>query len=120
MKKIIFTMTLAVTAMNINAQLLVDSLGRVGIGTETPSYALSVNAREEDDCAMSCKATENFIGISVSNLTNEEYCSIYGGQLHAKNTMTMGSSYGAIGTGVGGNIGYLFRSSSIISSPACS
>lgn len=103
MKKIIFTMMLAATAMNVNAQLVVDSLGRVGIGTETPSYALSVNAREEDDCAMSCRATENFIGLAVSNNTNVEYCSIYGGQLYAKNTMTMGSSYGAIGSAVGGS-----------------
>lgn len=120
MKKIIFTMTLAATAMNSGAQLVVDSLGRVGIGTETPSYALSVNAREEDDCAMSCRATENFIGLSVSNNTNVEYCSIYGGQLHAKNTV--GSSYGAIGTGVGGSsstsstglAGYATRSSTSI------
>ncbi len=120
MKKIIFTMTLAAIAMNINAQLVVDSLGRVGIGTETPSYALSVNAREEDDCAMSCRATENFIGLAVSNNTNVEYCSIYGGQLYAKNTM--GSSYGAIGTGVGGSssdsstglAGYATRSSTSI------
>ena len=43
MKKILFSMILAVAAMNINAQLVVDSLGRVGIGTNTPSYALSVS-----------------------------------------------------------------------------
>ena len=36
MKKIIFTLFVAFTATNINAQLVVDSLGRVGIGRETP------------------------------------------------------------------------------------
>ena len=34
MKKVIFTMALAAAATNINAQLVVDSLGRVGIGTD--------------------------------------------------------------------------------------
>ena len=90
---------LAATAMNVNAQLVVDSLGRVGIGTETPTYKLSIKGIEDDDCAMSCKATENFIGISVSNVTHED-CVIYGGQLHARNTI--GYGYGAIGTAVGG------------------
>ena len=33
MKKTLFTVILAVAATNINAQLVVDSLGRVGIGT---------------------------------------------------------------------------------------
>ena len=42
MKKIIIMMILAAAAMNINAQLVVDSLGRVGIGTETPMSLLSV------------------------------------------------------------------------------
>ena len=36
MKKIIVSMALAFAATNINAQLVVDSLGRVGIGRETP------------------------------------------------------------------------------------
>ena len=35
MKKILFTIFLAAAAMNINAQLVVDSLGRVGVGTVT-------------------------------------------------------------------------------------
>ena len=34
MKKILFTIALAVTAMNINAQLVVDSVGHVGINRE--------------------------------------------------------------------------------------
>ena len=36
MKKIVLTTLFAIIAASINAQLVVDSLGRVGIGTETP------------------------------------------------------------------------------------
>ena len=42
MKKFIFTFTLAVLAMNANAQLVVDSLGHVGIGNDEPACLLSV------------------------------------------------------------------------------
>ena len=40
MKKIIFTLIMAAAAMNTNAQLVVDSLGRVGIGTEEMPHSL--------------------------------------------------------------------------------
>ena len=36
MKKILFTMALAAIAMICDAQLVVDSVGHVGIGTQTP------------------------------------------------------------------------------------
>lgn len=42
MKKTIFTAILAIVAVNINAQLVVDSLGRVGVGTESPMSKLSI------------------------------------------------------------------------------
>ena len=44
MKKILIMMFVAATATNINAQLVVDSLGHVGIGRETawPNSILSV------------------------------------------------------------------------------
>ena len=42
MKKIFLTMSLAAAAMNINAQFVVDTLGQVGIGTETPKSMLSI------------------------------------------------------------------------------
>ena len=35
MKRFYFSMILAAAAMNINAQLVVDSLGRVGIATDS-------------------------------------------------------------------------------------
>ena len=42
MKKILFAITLAVASTTINAQLVVDSIGRVGIGTETPLSLFSL------------------------------------------------------------------------------
>ena len=36
MNKTLFTLFVAIVATNLNAQLVVDSLGRVGVGTLTP------------------------------------------------------------------------------------
>ena len=46
MKKIFLTMSLAIVAMNLNAQLVVDSLGRIGVGTETPISMFSIGGSE--------------------------------------------------------------------------
>lgn len=54
MKKILIMMFVAATATNTNAQLVVDSLGRVGIGTNTPSYALSVSGSGNGDKVINC------------------------------------------------------------------
>ena len=51
MKKILFSMILAVAAMNINAQLVVDSLGRVGVGTDEPKSVLSVGVNTSSSSA---------------------------------------------------------------------
>ena len=46
MKRIfIILFTVLACVFNVNAQLVVDSLGRVGIGTETPSAFLNINGR---------------------------------------------------------------------------
>ena len=58
MKKTIITIILAAAAMNINAQLVVDSLGRVGIGTETPKSMLSVGTNANEDAAILCKTSD--------------------------------------------------------------
>ncbi len=48
MKKILIMMLLAVAVQNINAQLVVDTYGRVGIGNNvTPNYLLTVNSYNE-------------------------------------------------------------------------
>ena len=70
MKKTLFTMILAATAMNINAQLVVDSLGRVGIGTENPKTNLAVGGEGDSIYAIYCHPTNKQYGISVKNYFN--------------------------------------------------
>lgn len=66
MKKILFTIILAVAAMNINAQLVVDSLGHVGIGRNTawPKSILSVGSygNNDYDAAIQCTVRGNRYG----------------------------------------------------------
>ena len=48
MKKILIMIFLAVVVQNINAQLVIDTYGRVGIGNNvTPNYLLTVNSYNE-------------------------------------------------------------------------
>lgn len=70
MKKILIMMFVAATATNINAQLVVDSLGRVGIGTNTPSYALSVSGSGNGDKTFYCSANGKEYGIYTTNYSN--------------------------------------------------
>ena len=57
MKKILFTTLLAIIATNINAQLLVDSLGRVGIATDSVKSMLGIGAatREQESVLVVCR-----------------------------------------------------------------
>lgn len=48
MKKILFTIALAVAAMNINAQLVVDSAGHVGINREYHAKNIKVGKHVAD------------------------------------------------------------------------
>jgi len=43
MRKHLMVMLLAAAAQNINAQLVVDEDGKVGIGTESPQALLQIN-----------------------------------------------------------------------------
>ena len=56
MNKIIVSMALAFAATNINAQLVVDSLGRVGVGTIAPESMLSVGNSGLSSVAIHCNA----------------------------------------------------------------
>ncbi len=91
MKKIILTSILAVAAMNSNAQLVVDSLGRVGIGTDVPEAMLSVGYGGNQNSAIYCKSADKKYGMQVRNNTDsisETYCSSF----YAKNLI--GNSIG--------------------------
>ena len=85
MKKLLSLLVLAFYAMNGNAQLIVDSLGRVGIGTETPKSFLSVGSSGSDDAALSCSGLgDKLYGIKVIN-TLRNSNTICGGYFNLKN-----------------------------------
>ena len=101
MKKIFITMILAATAMNINAQLKVDTLGRVGIGTEAPKSMLTVGSGGDVASSIYC----SLIGSNTSGLRIMSYKSntntIYGGYFSLRNNT--GDCYGGKIMAVGNN-----------------
>ena len=99
MKKVFITQLLAFAAMNINAQLVVDSLGHVGIGIDSVKSDLAIGSAGDEYIAINCKVIDKEMGLDVVNVTNAE-CSIFGVQTNAKNTI--GSCYGVFGSALGG------------------
>ena len=111
MNKKLFTIFMAFAAMNINAQLVVDSLGRVGIGTETPNSTLAVGYSGNEDAAIYCSPRDNQIkglrimgvrynttpihGAYISTRNHDGNC--YGIQSFATGNNDMNSSRQAIG-----------------------
>ena len=85
MKKTILTIILAAAAMNINAQLVVDSLGRVGIGTETPKTMLSVGTNANEDAAILCKTSDEENGLYLENNTSDNHTN--GAYVHTENNL---------------------------------
>ena len=100
MKKIIVTMSLALAATNINAQLVVDSLGRVGIGTDSVKSMLAIGTDGSEDAAMYMRVSDNEYGFMLHNNTNTP-STIIGGQFNATNTIS--DCYGGRGVALGGN-----------------
>ena len=92
MKKIFLTTILAVAAMNINAQLVVDSLGRVGIATDSVKSIFSVGTFGDENSAIFCNAHGKTRGMHISNYTNSDD-STYG--THSYVTNLIGNAYGA-------------------------
>ena len=71
MKKIFIMMFVAAAATNINAQLVVDSLGRVGIGTNAPKSLLTVGQAAADTlAAIHCQPYHKQYGIRIKNTYN--------------------------------------------------
>ena len=103
MKKIFLTTILATAAMNINAQLVVDSIGRVGVGTQNPTCKLSVNANGSGDRAFNCNVQGKKYGIYLQNenCLNENYT--YG--IFSNVSNTTGNGFGGRGIARGsGNL----------------
>ena len=70
MNRIIVAIALALVATNINAQLVVDSLGRVGIGIETPKAIMSVGGSGSSSSVLSLSGTttsNKMIGLHGTN-----------------------------------------------------
>ena len=103
MKKIIVTMSLALAATNINAQLVVDSLGRVGVGVETPKSLLSVGASGSNtSTVLYCKSNDKQRGIYVANSADTGNNTIsYGGQFRTENAT--GNNIGIYSLSLGNN-----------------
>ena len=104
MKKILFSMILAVAAMNINAQLVVDSLGRVGVGTDEPKSVLSVGVNTSSSSASamaSIQSGNKKYGTYVWNTADSENVT-YGGFFSITNNS--GNAYAAKGQALGKGI----------------
>lgn len=59
--------------MNINAQFVVDTLGQVGIGTETPKSLLSIGSNGSGDNAITCDFSGKKKGIHIVSPTSYYY-----------------------------------------------
>lgn len=99
MKKIFLTIILAAAAMNINAQLVVDSLGRVGIATDSVKSMLSVGTAGDGDEAINCNAQGKKYGLYLLNETDSQIFS-YGTYSLVKNNTW--KCYGGRSTARGG------------------
>ena len=70
MKKIFFIVIMATFATGINAQLVVDSLGRVGIGTDAPKARLTIGTDSDTLSTMFCQTSNKTYGIYSKNNYN--------------------------------------------------
>ena len=100
MRKFFITIVLAIVALNINAQLVVDSLGRVGVGTETPLSMLSIGTSGSTQVAIQCNALGKYSGMYIYNYTNTDSYT-HSSFLRVKNTL--GHCYGGRIMAEGGN-----------------
>ena len=73
MKKLLLTISLAAAAMNINAQLVVDSVGRVGIrtGNQTLSSTLTLKNNVNDDTVIYSNVSGKKYGMYYRNFSSD-------------------------------------------------
>ena len=102
MKKIIFTAILAMAAMNINAQLVVDSLGRVGIATDSVNSMLAIGTSGSADTAVHFNTTGKSTGAYVINYTNSNSVLFTSG-FYSRVKNNVGHCFGVRGYAEGAN-----------------
>ena len=98
MKKIVLTTLFAIIAASINAQLLVDSLGRVGIATDSVKSMLGIGAAGDEDMAICCNVKNKEYGSYLNNVTNAA-CGIWSGSFRAVNTIEASTAVKGEATG---------------------
>ena len=87
MKRIyLFIFTIFACIANVHSQLVVDSLGRVGIGTDAPESTLSVGNNSDTLSAISCRTPNKTYGIYSKNSFSKVDGNIYSIYSIANNT----------------------------------
>lgn len=110
MKKILVSLFVAAAAMNINAQLVVDSLGRVGIAVDSVESMFAIGAKGDEDIAMYCDADGKEYGFYCKIFT-DNYGGTCGVQFTAKNVL--GTSYGIRGVAHGNSSGSIIANNAV-------
>ncbi len=100
MKKVLISICMAFAATTINAQLVVDSLGRVGIGTETPQSMFCIGASGSEETCIYFKTDINNYGLRLDNHSDSPV-GICGGQFSVTNAI--GAGHAGIGIAQGGS-----------------
>ena len=106
MKKILLSIALLAT-LNINAQLVVDSLGRVGIGTDSVKSNLAVRTAGTGDVVAYFNATGFSTGAYTVNFTNTDSVLTSGYYSRVRNSI--GHCFGVRGYAEGANSSSVFQ-----------
>jgi hypothetical protein len=101
MRKIFLALVVAVATVNTNAQLVVDSLGHVGIGAEAPKSRLAIGGDGDSITSFYCYTSDNRYGIRASNYSNKDDTT-YGFYSMVRN-YSSGSCYGVHATAISNN-----------------
>jgi hypothetical protein len=101
MRKIFLALVVAVATVNTNAQLVVDSLGHVGIGAEAPKSRLAIGGDGDSIYNLYCTSTTKQYGMKIHNglnTTNTTY-----GHYTTVNNYSTGNCFGGWARAISSN-----------------
>jgi len=101
MRKIFLALVVAAATVNTNAQLVVDSLGHVGVGTEAPKADLAIGGNGDTICSIYCISSKKRYNIKLHNSfysTSTTY-----GNYTTVNNYSTGSCYGGWARAISSN-----------------